>query len=389
MLSVHGIEGIGPVRRATAVAETTDGARLPEASLRGLCGGAVHLPGDPGYDMARSPWNLQIQHHPAAVAYPANPAEVADVLAGAQQAGLRVVPQGTGHGRLRAADREGSGSLTDRIRRKRAPADGSGPASPRTRHRTRTTPATDRRYATLEPTRSARHRWGTNDEMTSDNTDLATYYQRRAPHYDEVYAKTERQADLRHLEAVLLALFTGRDVLEVAAGTGYWTSIIATTATTVTATDYNSGPLAIARSRSYPRRNVRLQQADAFALDQLRNTFTASFVGFWWSHIPHLDTDRFLRGLCTRLRPHSPVAIVDNRYVEGSSHPITHTDAGGNTYQDRTLADGSRHRVRKNFPTAAQLRTAVAPYAAQIEVLELSYYWLMTFTTKDGVARST
>ena len=127
MLSVHGIEGIGPVRRATAVAETTDGARLPAASLRGLCGGAVHLPGDPGYDMARSPWNLQIQHHPAAVAYPANPAEVADVLAGAQQAGLRVVPQGTGHGRLRAADREGSGSLTDRIRRKRARPMGRGP----------------------------------------------------------------------------------------------------------------------------------------------------------------------------------------------------------------------------------------------------------------------
>ncbi|MDT7783423.1 MAG: hypothetical protein QOF58_1842, partial [Pseudonocardiales bacterium] len=27
--------------------------------LRGLCGGAVHLQGDPAYDMARSPWNLQ------------------------------------------------------------------------------------------------------------------------------------------------------------------------------------------------------------------------------------------------------------------------------------------------------------------------------------------
>ena len=98
MLSVHSIEGIDPVRRATAVAETTDGARLPAASLSGLCGGAVHLPGDPGYDMARSPWNLQIQHHPAAVAYPANPAEVAEVLAAARRAGLRVVPQGTGHG---------------------------------------------------------------------------------------------------------------------------------------------------------------------------------------------------------------------------------------------------------------------------------------------------
>lgn len=73
----------------------------PEAaatSLRALCGGAVHLPGDPGYDMARSPWNLQIQHHPAAVAYPASTAEVSDVVRAAHRAGLRVVPQGTGHG---------------------------------------------------------------------------------------------------------------------------------------------------------------------------------------------------------------------------------------------------------------------------------------------------
>jgi SAM-dependent methyltransferase len=225
--------------------------------------------------------------------------------------------------------------------------------------------------------------------MTRDNTDLATYYQRRAPDYDKVYAKPERQADLRRLEAVLPARFTGHDVLEVAAGTGYWTGIIATTARTVTATDYNSGPLAIALSRSYPRRNVSLQEADAFALDQVDGTFTAGFVGFWWSHIPRLDTDRFLRGLCTRLLPHSPVAIVDNRYVEGSSHPVTHTDAAGNTYQHRTLADGSRHRVLKNFPTAAHLRTAVAPYATHIGVLELNYYWLLTFTTKDGLARAT
>jgi len=173
-------------------------------------------------------------------------------------------------------------------------------------------------------------------------------------------------------------------VLEVAAGTGYWTGFIATTATTITATDVNSGPLSIALSRSYPRGNVRLQQADAFALDQLHGTYTASFVGFWWSHITHLDTDRFLRGLCTRLQPRSPVAIVDNRYVEGSSHPITHTDAGGNTYQHRTLADGSRHRVLKNFPTAAQLRTAVAPYATHIDVHELNYYWLLTLTTRTA-----
>lgn len=68
------------------------------AGLRGLCGGSVQLPGDPAYDMARSPWNLQMRDHPAAVAYPAFPDEVAEVLVAAAEAGLQVAAQGTGHG---------------------------------------------------------------------------------------------------------------------------------------------------------------------------------------------------------------------------------------------------------------------------------------------------
>jgi len=72
---------------------------LPRAEpLRGLCGGSVQLPGDPAYDMARSPWNLQMRDHPAAVAYPAFPDEVAEVLRAAAGAGLQVAAQGTGHG---------------------------------------------------------------------------------------------------------------------------------------------------------------------------------------------------------------------------------------------------------------------------------------------------
>ena len=67
-------------------------------ALRGLCGGSVHLPGDPSYDMARSPWNLQMSDFPAAVAYPAFPDEVADVLRAASAADLLVAVQGTGHG---------------------------------------------------------------------------------------------------------------------------------------------------------------------------------------------------------------------------------------------------------------------------------------------------
>ena len=67
------------------------------AALRGLCGGAVHLPGDPGYDDARMPWNVAVDQRPAAVAYPASAAEVAEVVREAAALGLRVAAQGTGH----------------------------------------------------------------------------------------------------------------------------------------------------------------------------------------------------------------------------------------------------------------------------------------------------
>jgi FAD/FMN-containing dehydrogenase len=73
-------------------------APAPAEGLRGLCGGSVQLPGDPAYDMARSPWNLQMRDYPAAVAYPAFPDEVVEVLGAAAAAGLQVAAQGTGHG---------------------------------------------------------------------------------------------------------------------------------------------------------------------------------------------------------------------------------------------------------------------------------------------------
>ncbi|MBI2246065.1 MAG: FAD-binding oxidoreductase [Nocardioides sp.] len=74
----------------------TGTTRAAEA-LRGLIGGRVHLPGDPGYDAARLPWNVAIDQRPAAVAMPRTAAEVATVVRVAAEAGLRVAPQSTGH----------------------------------------------------------------------------------------------------------------------------------------------------------------------------------------------------------------------------------------------------------------------------------------------------
>ncbi len=75
----------------------TSPATSPAAHLRGLCGGNIHLPGDPGYDAARLPWNVAVDQRPAAVAFPRTAHEVSQVVRMAAEAGLRVAPQSTGH----------------------------------------------------------------------------------------------------------------------------------------------------------------------------------------------------------------------------------------------------------------------------------------------------
>jgi hypothetical protein len=73
-------------------------ATLDARSLRARIAGEVVLPGDPRWDAARQPWNLAIEQAPAAVAYPRTSEEVVAVVAFAQEHGLRIAPQGLGHG---------------------------------------------------------------------------------------------------------------------------------------------------------------------------------------------------------------------------------------------------------------------------------------------------
>ncbi len=78
--------------------------------LRELCGGAVLIAGDDGYDPARRPWNLAVSQAPAAVAYPGDAEEVAALVRWARDAGLRIAVRSTGH-HAGAVD----GSLEDAI----------------------------------------------------------------------------------------------------------------------------------------------------------------------------------------------------------------------------------------------------------------------------------
>jgi FAD/FMN-containing dehydrogenase len=67
-------------------------------SLSATIGGEVFVPGDPGYDSARRAWNLEVDLRPAAVVFPASAADVVRAVRFARSRGVRIAPQGTGHG---------------------------------------------------------------------------------------------------------------------------------------------------------------------------------------------------------------------------------------------------------------------------------------------------
>lgn len=215
-----------------------------------------------------------------------------------------------------------------------------------------------------------------------ESPDFRDFYRRRAAEYEAIYAKPERQADLRVLEKLIPERMAGRRVLEVACGTGYWTVLVARTARSLVATDAVEEPMKIAQAKDYGGHGVRWALADAYAFAPSLGMFDAALAVFWWSHVPRRRIGAFLGSLHARLERGARVLLMDNRYVEGSSTPIHERDADGDAYQLRRLADGSENRVMKNFPSEAQLRADLAPYASSLSYTELPYYWLVEYELK-------
>ncbi len=214
--------------------------------------------------------------------------------------------------------------------------------------------------------------------MTHASPEMQAYYAARAPYYDAVYLKPERHADIAFLSSHLPSRLKGRDVLEVACGTGYWTQHIAPAARRLTATDGTAEPLEFARLRPGTE-EVAFLQADAYNLPAHLGRFNGAFAGLWLSHVPIGARDAFLASLHARLLPGARVMLIDNGPAQLRDFPIAQTDAQGNTYQMRTLRDGTTHKVLKNFPSQTELEELLAPHARVVEHRDLDNFWLCEY----------
>jgi demethylmenaquinone methyltransferase/2-methoxy-6-polyprenyl-1,4-benzoquinol methylase len=195
------------------------------------------------------------------------------------------------------------------------------------------------------------------------------YYRARAPEYDEAYERVnlydhgeERNARFHRgidmcLEALEQLDLRG-DVLEVAAGTGFWTVQLAARARSVLAIDAAPEALAVNHERCATFSNVTYTVADAFAWQPDR-TWDACVFCFWITHVPDHLLAPFLRTVAAATRPSGTVFVVDEL-------PDDDTSEDGTELEIRELNDGRAFTIVKHRRDTDELVAAFA--AAGLDV---------------------
>jgi demethylmenaquinone methyltransferase/2-methoxy-6-polyprenyl-1,4-benzoquinol methylase len=209
--------------------------------------------------------------------------------------------------------------------------------------------------------------------------EMAAYYARRAAEYERVYAGPRWQDDLAVLRPRVADFFSGRQIFEVACGTGYWTERAAERARSVHATDLNNNTLALARAKSYAA-PMTFERRDAYAPAAVAPNFDAGLAGLWLSHVDLARMDAFLRAFHSHLGPGAAVLMFDERAtLDRPNPPESRTDEAGNRYEMRRLQDGGQFEIVKNLFDCARVEALIRPHAAAVACRELRYFWLLEY----------
>ena len=218
--------------------------------------------------------------------------------------------------------------------------------------------------------------------------EMRRYYEDRIPYHDG-YMSWDGQEGMEELLAPVIGLIEadieGRDVLEVACGTGNWTQVLSRRARSVVATDLFEGYLEMARSKGFPSGNVTLVEADAYSLEGVAGPFDAAFAADWWSHMPRSMVEAFMATLHDRLRPGARVVIVDMLRSESHDLAFCRYDAEGNEVQLRTLPTGESYQVVKNFPKPEVLRGRLEYWSTDVEYHEFEDLgrWVLRYSLRS------
>lgn len=207
--------------------------------------------------------------------------------------------------------------------------------------------------------------------------DLTEYYKSLARDYDKMNDSPDFKRQLALVMSRVFPYFSGKTVIDVGCGTGYWTQTISSMAQKVSAIDNCPEMVSRARARMYPR-HVHVMQDNAYTLKTIAAKHSAAYVGFFWQHIPADMHVTFLRNLHAKLLPNSPVVILD--FATPQADEIF-TRLGNDSFVRKIIGDGSSLQVIRNIPEEIDLLTAVKGMAHNVSYSRHGNLFLFTYYT--------
>ena len=200
---------------------------------------------------------------------------------------------------------------------------------------------------------------------TDVDAEMKAYYAARAPEYDDWYRRRGRynhgpvhdaawDAELDAAGRWLDALPIRGEIVELAAGTGWWSPLLAEKGE-LSLYDANEGPLELARERLVAHGlRAHLHVRDVWAAPDRR--VDALFAGFWLSHVPRGRLDAFLRLARAWLKPGGTFAAIDS--LPDPQAGATDNPRPADGAVRRRLADGREFTIVKVHYAPAELRAA-------------------------------
>jgi demethylmenaquinone methyltransferase/2-methoxy-6-polyprenyl-1,4-benzoquinol methylase len=195
---------------------------------------------------------------------------------------------------------------------------------------------------------------------------MLAYYEARAPEYDDWYLRRGRyargpihdaawNAELDVAGRWLDELPIRGEIVELAAGTGWWSPLLASKGE-LSLYDGTAAPLERARERLVAHQlRAHLHVRDAWA--EPDRLVDAVFTGFWLSHVPRARLADFLAIVRRWLKPGGTFAFIDS-LADPQSSAVDHPEPADDTSL-RRLADGREFTIVKVFYEPDELEAAL------------------------------
>ncbi len=179
---------------------------------------------------------------------------------------------------------------------------------------------------------------------------MEDYYRKRILEYEKIYYRddTIRLKEQEKIADAIKRFLKNKAVIEVAAGTGYWSEILSESASKIMITDLVSETLGLAKTKKY-KCPVEFKKEDAYSLSFQDNTFSGGMANLWFSHIPKERINDFFNEFHRVLKNGAIVFMSDNNFDGKVGGKIIKPTGDFNTYKIRRLNDGSKHKILKNY----------------------------------------